>query len=276
MQIGKTNILKAHRTTENGCYLIDENGEEVLLPNAYVPQDLKLGEFLSVFVYLDNLQRITATTLKPKIEVESFAFLEVMDVNNMGAFLDIGLAKQLLVPYAEQATRLNKGDKQVFYMHLDEKTNRLIGSTKLNDFLFDEDVNLKPGEKVNLLCYKQTNLGMNAIVNQLFKGLVFHSDIHQKLNIGDALTGYVKQVRKDGKVDVVLEPVGYKNTIDKNSQLILDALKANKGVLNLTDKSSPEAINKVLGMSKKNFKKGLGNLYKQKLVKLDKDATRLL
>lgn len=276
MKLGKTNTLKAHRTTENGCYLIDENGEEVLLPNAYVPKDLKLGEYLSVFVYLDNLQRITATTLVPKLEVESFAFLEVMDVNNMGAFLDIGLAKQLLVPYGEQATKLEKGDKRVFYMLLDEKTNRLIGSTKLNDFLFDEDVNLSNGEKVDLLCYKRTNLGMNVIVNQMFKGLIFNSDLHQNLRVGDALPGYVKLVRDDGKIDIVLEPVGYKNTIDKNSQLILDALQANNGVLSLTDKSSPEAIKSTLGMSKKAFKRGLGSLYKQQLVQLDDDATRLL
>ena len=276
MEIGKTNTLKAARTTDNGCYLMDESGNEVLLPNAYVSADLKIGDDIDVFVYKDNEERAVATTLKPKLELEQFAFLEVMDINKAGAFVDMGVVKQLLVPYAEQTETMEVGNKYVIYLHLDEETDRLIGSTKIKDFLFFEEIEVEEGEEVDIMCYRSTDLGMSVIVNNMFQGLVFKNDIHKKITIGDQLKGYVKKIRADGKIDLVLEPMGYRNVIDSVSQQVLDAIKKNDGYLKLTDKSDPNEIRRELGLSKKAFKKALGNLYKQKLVVLEKEGTKLV
>lgn len=276
MELGKTQVLRALRTTDNGCYLVDEEGNEVLLPNAYVSPELKLGDDISVFVYLDNGERITATTLKPKLELEQFAFLEIKQVNAAGAFADMGIVKQLMIPFREQEEKLEEGQFAVVFMLLDEETDRLIGSTKVRDFLFFDELDVEEGDEVDLLFYRKTDLGMSAIVNNMFQGLVFKTDIHKRVSIGDSLKGYVKKIREDGKIDVVLEPMGYKNVIDSVSQQVLDAITKNNGVLYLSDKSNPDDIKKQLGMSKKVFKKALGNLYKNKLVVLEERATKLV
>ena len=276
MELGKTQVLRALRTTDNGCYLVDEEGNEVLLPNAYVSPELKLGDDISVFVYLDNGERITATTLKPKLELEQFAFLEIKQVNAAGAFADMGIVKQLMIPFREQEEKLEEGQFAVVFMLLDEETDRLIGSTKVRDFLFFDELDVEEGDEVDLLFYRKTDLGMSAIVNNMFQGLVFKTDIHKRVSIGDSLKGYVKKIREDGKIDIVLEPMGYKNVIDSVSQQVLDAITKNNGVLYLSDKSNPDDIKKQLGMSKKVFKKALGNLYKNKLVVLEERATKLV
>jgi predicted RNA-binding protein (virulence factor B family) len=276
MELGKTQVLRALRTTDNGCYLVDEEGNEVLLPNAYVSPELKLGDDISVFVYLDNGERITATTLKPKLELEQFAFLEIKQVNVAGAFADMGIVKQLMIPFREQEEKLEEGQFAVVFMLLDEESDRLVGSTKVKDFLFFDELDVEEGDEVDLLFYRKTDLGMSAIVNNMFQGLVFKTDIHKRVSIGDSLKGYVKKIREDGKIDVVLEPIGYKNVIDSVSQQVLDAIKKNDGVLYLSDKSNPDDIKKQLGMSKKAFKKALGNLYKNKLVVLEERATKLV
>jgi predicted RNA-binding protein (virulence factor B family) len=276
MELGKTQVLRALRTTDNGCYLVDEEGNEVLLPNAYVSPELKLGDDISVFVYLDNGERITATTLKPKLELEQFAFLEIKQVNVAGAFADMGIVKQLMIPFREQEEKLEEGQFTVVFMLLDEESDRLVGSTKVKDFLFFDELDVEEGDEVDLLFYRKTDLGMSAIVNNMFQGLVFKTDIHKRVSIGDSLKGYVKKIREDGKIDVVLEPMGYRNVIDSVSQHVLDAIKKNDGVLYLSDKSNPDDIKKQLGMSKKAFKKALGNLYKNKLVVLEERATKLV
>jgi predicted RNA-binding protein (virulence factor B family) len=276
LEIGVTQKLIAARTTDNGCYLKDDEGNEVLLPNAYVSPELQLGDTVEVFVYKDNEQRPVATTLKPKLEVEQFAYLEVKEVNNVGAFLDWGLVKQLMVPFAEQTVKMEEGKSYVVYLHLDEKTERLIGSAKINEFLFFDDITVETGDKVDLLFYKKTDLGINAIVNGMFQGLVFHGDIHQQINIGDKMEGYVKNVRDDGKLDLSLMPVGYRQAIDPNTRTVLDALKNNDGVLMLHDKSDPHDIRTQLGMSKKMFKKTLGYLYKWKKIEILDDSIKLV
>lgn len=276
MDIGKTNTLKASRTTDNGCYLIDEVGNEVLLPNAYVSADLKLGDDIAVFVYKDNDQRVTATTLTPKVELEQFAYLEVKDVNNAGAFMDMGIVKQLLIPYSEQPVKMEIGEWYVIFFMLDEETDRLIGSAKIEDFVFTEELDIEEGDEVDILPYKRSELGMNVIVNGLYQGLIFRSDMHQKVTIGDQMKAHIKKIRPDGKVDLLLEPMGYRNVIDAGSQKVLDILKEHDGSFTYTDKSSPDDIKKVFGMSKKAFKKSLGNLYKQKIVILDKTGTKLV
>lgn len=276
MEIGKSNSLKAARTTENGCYLMDEEGNEVLLPNAYVPDSLKLGDRLEVFVYKDNEQRPVATTLKPKIQVDEFAYLEVKDVNKAGAFIDMGVVKQLLVPYSEQPIKMEEGEKYVVFCLVDEETDRLIGSAQLEDFIFTEDLDVVEGDEVELLVYKRSDLGMSVIVNQMYQGLIFHSEVHQPITIGDKLKGYVKNVRADGKLDIVLRPQGYRNEIDSVTQSVLDILNKEGGFFKYHDKSDPEEIKSVFRMSKKAFKRALGNLYKNRIVELSKDGTKLL
>jgi len=186
------------------------------------------------------------------------------------------LDDDLMVPFAEQTGRLEEENWYLFFLLLDDKTGRLILSRRINDFVFFEEVDVKLGDEVNLLIYNQTDLGINCIVNNMYKGLIFRSDIHKNINPGDKIKGFVKQVREDGKIDVVLEPLGYKKSIDKNTQIILDALNENDGFLELTDKSSPEDIKFILGLSKKAFKRSLGNLYKQKVVELYKDGVKLM
>lgn len=276
MEIGKTHRLKAARTTDNGCYLIDDNGTEVLLPNVYVSDNLKLGDEISVFVYLDNEERPVATTIKPHIELDKFAFLEVKDVNRAGAFMDIGLIKQLLVPFSEQPVKMEVGEWYVVFCLLDEQTDRLIASAMIDDFVFTEGIDLEEGDEVEALFYKKSDLGINAIVNNQFKGLVFQSDIDQDISIGNKLKAYVKKIRSDGKIDLILKPQGYRNVIDQSTQSVLDQLKQENGFFKYTDKSSPDDIRSEFGMSKKAFKKALGNLYKQKIVRLEKDGTYLI
>ena len=276
MEIGKTHRLKAARTTDNGCYLIDDNGTEVLLPNVYVSDNLKLGDEISVFVYLDNEERPVATTIKPHIELDKFAFLEVKDVTRAGAFMDIGLIKQLLVPFSEQQVKMEVGEWYVVFCLLDEQTDRLIASAMIDDFVFTEGIDLEEGDEVEALFYKKSDLGINAIVNNQFKGLVFQSDIDQDISIGNKLKAYVKKIRSDGKIDLILKPQGYRNVIDQSTQSVLDQLKQENGFFKYTDKSSPDDIRSEFGMSKKAFKKALGNLYKQKIVRLEKDGTYLI
>ena len=276
MEIGKTNTLKANRTTDNGCYLIDAEGNEVLLPNVYVPDTLNLGEDISVFVYRDNEERPVATTLKPKVELDKFAYLKVVDVNNAGAFMDMGVVKQLLVPYSEQPVKMEAGEWYVVFCLLDDKTDRLIGSAEVEDFLFTEDLDVEEGDEVNILMYKRSELGMNVIVNGLYQGLIFSSDIHKPVQVGDERKAYIKNIRPDGKIDLTLEPQGYRNVIDKVTQGVLDILEKEGGYFAYHDKSDPDDIRRVFKMSKKAFKKALGNLYKNKIVLLEKEGTRLI
>jgi len=276
MELGKINRLKVSRIEDNGYTLSDGIDKEVFLAKEQVKDELSEGDDIDVFVYNDADNEFIATTQKPAIQIEKFAFLKVKAVNKFGAFVDWGLDDDLMVPFAEQTGRLEEENWYLFFLLLDDKTGRLILSRRINDFVFFEEIDVKQGDEVDLLIYNQTDLGINCIVNNMFKGLIFRSDIHKNINPGDKIKGFVKQVREDGKIDVVLEPLGYKKSIDKNTQIILDALKENDGFLELTDKSSSEDIKFVLGLSKKAFKRSLGNLYKQKVVELYKDGVKLM
>lgn len=276
MEIGKVNRLKVARDTDFGFYLVDEDRNEVLLPNAYVSDDLKINDEIEVFIYKDSEDRIVATTLKPYAELNKFAFLEAKEVNKFGAFMDWGLPKDLMVPYAEQNEQLHEGEWYLIYLQRDEKTDRLFGSNKINRFVKFKDIDVKPGDEVDLLLYRISDLGMSVIVNNSYKGLIFRSDIHKNIQPGDRIKGFVKKLRPDGKIDISLEPIGYEKSIDKNANIILTALKEDRGFLNLTDKSAPEEIKHILGLSKKAFKKGLGFLYKQKIVEIKEDGIKLL
>ena len=214
--------------------------------------------------------------IEPYVQLEEFAWLQVKEVNDFGAFIDWGLRKDLLVPFAEQNEKMKEGNWYLIFLLKDEETERLIGSAKVNEFVFFDDIDIEIGDEVDLLLYERTDLGMNAVVNSLYRGLIFESDIHKSIQPGEKIKGYVKQVREDGKIDIVLEPLGYKNTIDKNCEIILSAISKNSGLLTLSDRSTPDEISKMLGISKKAFKKGLGKLYKDKQVEITPEGIKLI
>jgi len=276
INIGCTNHLKVLRIADLGFYLVDKEENEVLLPTEYASGNLKINDKIDVFVYNDFNNKLVATTLKPKVKLGEFAYLQVVEANQIGAFLDWGLPKDLLVPFAHQRDKLQVDDWYFIYVILDKHTNRLIGSTKIDNYLIYNDIDVDIGDEVDLLLMNTTDLGMKAIVNNKYSGLIFKSDLFKNVRAGDRVKGYVKQVREDGKIDLLLEPMGYKHSIDVNCKKILSALKAQDGFLELTDKSNPELIKRQIGLSKKAFKKAIGHLYKKKMITLSKSGIKLL
>ncbi len=276
MEIGKINKLKVDRFTDMGYYLVDDDKDEVLLPNTFLTESINIGDQIDSFVYTDLDGRMVATTTIPHIQLDQFAYLKVNKTKKGDVFMDWGMPDDLRVPFAEQSQKMLIENWYLIFLHQDENTGELMGSNKINDFVFFDEIDLKIGDKVDLLLYKLTDLGMNVIVNNLFKGLIFNSDIHKTIHPGDKIKGYIKLIREDGKIDLLLEPLGYKKSIDHNSEIILKTLKLNDGFIELTDKSSPEEIKLQLGLSKKAFKRGLGSLYKQKSIEIYKDGIKLL
>ena len=272
--IGEQNTLTILRETDNGFYLIDKEENEVLLPNAYIKEGWAIGDEVTVFVFTDSEDRLTATTVTPKIKLDDFALLRVNEVNNVGAFLDWGLPKDLFVPFKEQKIKMREDKHYVVTMYLDYESERLVASSKIDSFLEFEDINLTEGQEVEVIVYERTPLGFNCIVNKLYKGLIYENEVFRNLNIGEHTTGYIKTVREDNKIDVSLQKVGYVAQ-DENQEKILNILRGDAGYIGLTDKSKPEEIYEELRMSKKAFKKAIGGLYKQKLVWLKKDGIYL-
>jgi predicted RNA-binding protein (virulence factor B family) len=261
------------RSTSVGLYL-GLGDYEVLLPNKYVPENYEIGDDLEVFVYLDSLERIVATTIEPLIKVNEFAFLRVAAISEIGAFLDYGLEKDLFVPNKEQAIKMQIGESYVVYCFLDENTNRLMGSSRVNKYLSNTDLTVERFEEVDLLISHFSDIGVNAIINNKHRGVFYHNEIYEQLEVGQRIKGTIKLIRAENKIDLSLIPIGYKN-IDPNATIILNHLNQNQGVLMLHDGSDPELIHKTLKMSKKNFKKALGSLYKQKKVVLKEDRVEL-
>jgi len=274
IRIGDYNTLNAVRSTSVGVFLDDGEGTEILLPNKYVPDDIKMNQSLRVFCYLDHEERPIATTLKPHIIRDQFAFLKVAQVNKIGAFLDWGLEKQLLVPFREQGVRLEEGKSYVVHCFLDEQSFRLVGSSKVDKFLKKEASTYKTEDQVELLFNRKTKLGWEVIVDNTYKGLVFFNDIFKEVEVGARHLGYIKTVREDGKLDVSLEPIG-PGILDSAAKRIHEELKKNNGFLPLHDKSNPDEIKRVLQMSKKAFKKGVGVLYKQRKILLLSNGIQL-
>lgn len=276
IEIGKYNTLEILRLTTVGLFLGDEDGNDVLLPNKYCPEDFEIGDELEVFVYLDYAERKVATNLKPRILLHQFALLEVVDVTEHGAFLDWGLEKHLMVPFKEQRQKMQLGRWYVVYLNLDEQTDRLYATNKVEKHLSNEVLTVAQGDKVDLLVLSETDLGFSVIVNHKHKGLIYKSDIFKELSVGSLLTGFVKKIREDNKLDVSLQPLGYTNFNDENVQKIYDALVANNGSLPLTDKSTPEQIYARFSLSKKAFKKAVGALYKQRKITMAADGIELV
>ena len=272
IKIGEYQILTITRQMTQGFYLEDEEGEEVLMPGAYITPDMEIGDEIKVFVYCDSEDRNIATTERPWLEIGGFAPLRVTDVNPVGAFADWGTSKGLFIPFSNQIVKLRPGQRIVVTMYLDELSDRLVGTTKLKAFLKHQaDASLRMGQEVDLIVYAQTDLGYQVIVNQKFAGLVYHNEVIKPLKRGQQLKGYVKPIREDGKIDISISPIGHQS-IEPNAQKILSKLDLRAGFLPFTDKSDPEDIREEFGISKKLFKKALGSLYKQKLVVLKEDG----
>ncbi|MFD2518491.1 CvfB family protein [Salinimicrobium flavum] len=274
LTIGEYHVLKIDRDTEPGLFLKDDEGNEVLLPNKYKPTSFEIGDEIEVFVYLDHEERPVATTLKPFIKLDEFGYLKCVEVSDIGAFLDWGLEKHLFVPFKEQVTKMRKGDKYLVFCYLDELTGRLVASSKTNAFLDNSQLTVEPFEEVNLIVSNPTELGWNVIINEIHQGLLYKDDVFQKLHTGDKLTGFIKKTRPDGKIDVTLQRPGYRS-IEPNAQEILTHLELKGGYIGLTDKSSPDEIQNQLQMSKKSFKRAIGNLYKQRMVDIKDDGIYL-
>jgi predicted RNA-binding protein (virulence factor B family) len=273
LRIGEYNTLKVVKEVEFGLYLRADD-EEILLPAKYVPQGTKLGDELNVFVYTDSEDRLIATTLKPKATVGEFAALEVVDVADFGAFLDMGLEKDLLVPKKEQRGRMQKGEIRVVRVYRDKQTERMVATLKLEPFLKKAGRFLKKSQKVEVLVYDRSDLGFSVIVNGQFQGMVFQNDVYGKLAIGSETTGYIKNIRPDGKLDIALKPLG-KGALEEHRNTVLDALQKAGGALPFNYKSSPEAINDTFGMSRKAFKSALTSLIDEGLIIVDETGMRL-
>lgn len=273
--IGEFNTLKAKRQTDNGFYLTCIEDFEVLLPNKYVPNDFRINDLLEVFVYKDSEDRIVATTQEPLAIVNEFAFLKVNDVSHIGAFMDWGLEKDLLVPFSEQRMKMEKGRYYVVFVFLDTQSGRIVASNKWNKYIVDLEEAYQEGDEVELLIANKSELGFTAIIDDHAKGLIYHNEIHQELNIGERLTGYIKTIREDRKVDLMLYKVGFER-LDASSEIIKSKLQEEGGFLPLNDKSSPEEINKWMEMSKKTFKKSIGILYKQRVIEILDEGIRLI
>lgn len=274
LEIGQYNQLTVKKETDFGVYL--ESGEgDILLPKKYVPKGTEIGDRLTVFVYKDSEDRIIATTLAPKATVGDFAYLKVKDTAKAGAFLDWGLEKDLLVPYSEQHRRMKAGEKYIVRIFLDEEKQRIAGTTKFNRFIEQEDIRLSEGESVDLLVYAFTDLGVKVIINNLYWGLLHKNEIYQELSIGEKIKGFVKRIREDKKIDVILTGGGFED-IEVSKKAVVKRLKEAKGgFLPLGDDSLPGLIRAELNMSKKTFKKAIGNLYKEGVIEIKHDGIKL-
>lgn len=275
MQLGKINTLTIKRFAPPGAYLIDLQENEILLPNKYLTPEMEEGNEVEVFVMKDSSERMVAVTETPHILLGDFAFLNVVEVNPYGAFVDWGLDKDLFVPFAEQRQRLEIGDRYLFTLLYDFETDRLFGSMKVKKVLTPcQDMSLE-GQEVDLLICDEGKLGRNVIVNNRYEGLIFRDHQNQLLESEQVCKGYVAKVREDGKLDIRLE-VPNDSRYDAAEQKILDMLANNDGFLALTDKSDPEEVRAVLGLSKKTFKQAIGKLYKHRRIALEADGLRSL
>ncbi|WP_405415656.1 S1 RNA-binding domain-containing protein [Maribacter sp. Asnod1-A12] len=275
IELGRINNLEILRDTSVGLFLGDEEGNDVLLPNKYVPTAYEIGEKIKVFCYLDYDERPVATNLEPDIMLGEFRLLQVAEVNEFGAFMQWGLEKHLLVPFREQRVKMKEGQWYVVHCYLDDRSGRLVASNKLDKFLSNDSIDLKEWEKVDLVVTRQTDLGWEVIVNEKHKGLVYFNEVFKPINIGDVIPGCIKTIRKDNKLDISLQPLGAK-VLEPAAKKIYEVLVESGGFLGLHDKSSPEEIRDVFQMSKKTFKKGLGTLYRERKIKLASDGISLL
>lgn len=274
IELGKFNQLEVVKEVDFGVYLDGGEEGEILLPTRYVPEDCKIGDILNVFLYLDMDERLIATTLTPFVQVGQFACLEVSWVNQYGAFLNWGLMKDLFVPFREQKMKMQVGRKYVIHAHLDDESYRIVASAKVERYLSKDRPEYASGDEVNILIWQKTDLGFKAIIDNKYSGLLYENEIFSTLQTGMEMKAFVKQVREDGKVDLILQKPGFEK-IDDFSKTLLNYIRENDGRIRLNDKSPAEDIYATFGVSKKTFKKGVGDLYKKHLITLHEDGITL-
>ena len=274
-EVGKQNSLKVLKELDFGMYLDGGDLGEILLPIRYVPKDAKIGDTLDVFIYLDSEDRIIATTEKPLAAVGDFAVLQVVQVNSTGAFLDWGLMKDLFLPFSEQRLKVEEGDWCMVHVYIDQHTNRIEASAKVEDFLDKTPHEFKVGDEVDAVLYAKTDLGFKAIINNAYIGMVYNKDVFRKQERGKQIKAYIKQVREDKKIDLILDKPG-REKVDEISTQILEKLKEHGGFIPLMDKSPADDVYKMFGISKKTFKQAIGGLYKARLITLEENGIKLI
>ena len=272
--IGQLHTLRVVKQRAFGVYLDGGSLGEILLPRKYVPEDSQIGDNVEVFVYCDSEDAVIATTQRPYAMAGDFALLTVVAVNRIGAFLDWGLEKDLLVPFREQQHKMEEGRSYLVRIYLDEKSNRLVASSRLDKFLDNQPADFQEEQKVQLIIGDQTDIGYKAIVENTHWGVVYKNEIFQELTKGQTLDGFIKKVRADGKIDICLHKSGYEK-ITGTAERVVAALKEHGGFLPLTDKSSPEMIYEHFGISKKTYKKAIGTLYKKRRITIENDGIQL-
>lgn len=275
VEIGKINTLDVNRETENGLYLDGREHGEILMPQKFVSSEVKEKGYATVLVYTDSEDRLVATTETPIAMVGEFAIMKVVANSRFGSFLDWGLPKDLLVPFREQKADMIEGRSYLVYVFLDLQTNRIAASAKLDKFLDNTPPEYETGQEVDLIIADETDLGFKAIINSEHWGMLYKDQTYGSLSYGQKIKAYISKVRVDEKIDLLLEKPGYEK-VDAILQKILDELKENNGFMAVSDKSSPEMIKAMFGISKKNFKKAIGGLYKQKIISFDSDGIRLV
>lgn len=275
--IGRMNSLQVVKHTDFGLYLDGGADGEILLPKRYIPKDTpsEVDDWLNVFIYFDSEDKLIATTQKPKIQLGEFASLKVVDINRIGLFLDWGLAKDLLLPHSEEKRPLQVGDYCVVYLYLDKRTRRLTATARLDRYLDQTPAPYQPGQEVDLLVAERTDLGFKAIINGKHWGLIHKNELFKFVRSGMREKGYIKEMRADGKISLSLQPIGREAATGLAEQ-ILERLREQGGVLALSDKSPPEAITEQFRVSKGNFKKAIGGLYKEGRIRIHDDRIELL
>jgi len=273
--IGKFNKLKVVKDLDFGLYLEGADLGEILLPRRYVPDGCTIDDEVDVFLYFDSSDRIIATTETPYASVGEFAFLHVKTVDEFGAFLDWGLMKDLLVPFREQKVTLTKGRSCVVYVFYDEKSNRIAASAKVEKYLNRTPPEYTIGQEVDLLIWKVTDLGYKVIINHAHHGVLYANEVFQELAVGQKMKGFIRKVRDDLKIDVGLFATGYAN-VKQHSDVIINYLEQQGGYAGIHDKTAAETIYSLFGISKKTFKKVISDLYRQRLISLEKEGIRLI
>ena len=274
IRLGDYNRMTVVKTVDFGVYLDGGEEGEVLLPARYVPDGCKEGDELEVFVYLDNEERLVATTQTPLAKVGDFACLEVSWVNEYGAFLNWGLMKDLFCPFREQKMKMEKGKRYIVHVHIDHESHRIVASAKVERYFDPSFPPYRYGDEVSLLVWQKTDLGFKVIIDNRYAGLVYSNQIFREIRTGDRMKGYIEAVREDGKIDVMLQPTGWRMT-KETADVLLDYLETHQGVCRLTDKSPAEDIYQAFQVSKKSYKKAVGDLYKRRLITIEEDCIKL-
>lgn len=275
IKIGQYNQLSVIKLVDFGAYLDGGGFGEILIPKRYIDESLQPGDLLNVFIYTDSEDRLIATTEQPLAQVGEFAYLRVSQVNSVGAFLDWGLTKDLLVPYREQLLKMRPNKTYLVYVYLDDTTKRIVASAKIRKFIGNVIPSYKHGEEVDAIAIEKTDIGYRVIVDNKHFGMLYDNELFRPINIGERLKAYIKRIREDGKIDVTLSDATA-NRVAQISDDIISKLKVNGGILNISDKSSPESIKNLFSCSKKDFKKAIGHLYKERIIELTSDSIKLV